>query len=127
MTQVAERPLTDPVPGAWIQLGDSGIPPVYVPYERVLRDEQDASTAHYVPGAHIKRLLSEGAMYTNGPLGGAPGQQAASDLAATEAALRAQLIQAEAERETMKRELEELRTKMAQDSGVPNAAKRSRQ
>jgi hypothetical protein len=127
--QVEERtasvPLTNQVPGAWIQLADPSIPPVYVPYEPVHRKNEvtgkDEVVGH-APGAHIMRLLSEKAMYTNGPAGMA--QTPAPEMASTEAALRARLEQAETERERFMKELQEIRAKMEGDQGLPNAAKK---
>lgn len=98
---------------------------MYVPYEAITRkDERTGKEVvdGYGPGAHIKRLLSEGAMYTNGPQGVIPEQNV--ELAHTEAALRAELDQMKAEREQFMRELQELKEKMAADQGLPNAAKR---
>jgi hypothetical protein len=130
-TEVEERlvpaPLTNPVPGAWIQLPDRNIPPVYVPLEpQHMKDERTGKTevVGHVPGAHIKRLLSEGAMYSNGPVGLAPQQNV--ELASTEAALRAELDQMKAEREHFMKEMIELRAKMEADQGVPNATKKAR-
>lgn len=129
MTQVAERPqalpLTNPVPGAWLQLADRSIPPVYVPFEPITRKNEQTNkdeVTGYGPGAHCKRLLSEGAMYTAAP--GQPGNTPIEQLVSTEQALRAQLEQAEAAREAMEQQLMELRAKMAADPGVPNAPKR---
>lgn len=85
--------------------------------ERTGKDVVDG----YAPGAHIKRLLSEGAMYTSGPSGVIPEQNA--ELANTEMALRAELDQMKAEREQFMRELQELRAKMEADQGLPNAKK----
>jgi len=130
-TEVEERPapapLTKPVPGAWIQLPDRSIPPVYVPFEpQYMKNERTGKDeiAGYVPGAHIKRLLSEDAMYSNGPVGVVPDQNV--ELASTEAALRAELDQTKAERENFMHELQELRAKMEADQGVPNTAKKTR-
>ena len=118
-------PLKNPVPGAWIQLPDKDIPPVYVPFEAQYRKNEVTGKEVVVghgPGAHIKRLLSEGAMYTNAP--GMPAPEQTPELAATEAQLRAELEQAKAEREQFMKELMEIRAKMEADQGVPNAAKR---
>ena|SRR5712692_2525914 len=128
--EVAEQstavPLTNPVPGAWIQLPDRDIPPVYVPYEPLYRKNEatgkDMVVGH-APGAHIKRLLTDGAMYTNGP-GLAPAQS--PGLIATEAALRAELAQTKADREHFMEELMILRKQMADNPNVPNAAKKTR-
>jgi hypothetical protein len=128
MTEVAERPkpvpLTDPVPGAWIQLPDRRIPPVYVPYEPIFKHNADGrdEVVGHAPGTHIKRLLQDGAMYTNGPTGMVP--TPAPELASTEAALRARLDQAEAEREQFMKELQELRAKMEADQALPNVGKK---
>ncbi len=131
MTQVAERPaqtpLTNPVPGAWLQLANPAIPPVYVPFEPITRKNEQTGKEEitgYGPGAHIKRLLSEGAMYTAAP--GQPGNTPVEQMASTEHALRAQLEQAEAAREAMEQELMELRAKLASDGNVPNASKARR-
>lgn len=100
---------------------------MYVPFEpRYRKDERTGKDVvdGYAPGAHIQRLLTEGGMYTNGPAGVIPEQNA--ELASTEAALRAELDQAKAEREQFIRELQELRAKMEADAGLPNAAKRAR-
>lgn len=78
----------------------------------------------YAPGAHIQRLLSEGGMYTNGPQGVIPEQHV--ELAHTEAALRAELDQKNAQIEAMMSELREIREKMAVDQTIPNAAKKTR-
>lgn len=130
MTQVAEErpavaPLTNPVPGAWLQSSDNSMPPVYVPFEpqyrKSERTNKDELTGH-TPGAHIVRLLGEGWMYTNGPTGAA--QAPAQELASTEAALRAELEQAKADRERLFEELKELREKIAADPHVPGASKR---
>ena len=98
---------------------------MYVPYEAITRkDERTGKEVvdGYGPGAHIKRLLSEGAMYTNGPQGVIPEQNV--ELAHTEAALRAELDQKNAQIEAMMAELREIREKMAVDQTLPNAAKR---
>lgn len=123
-------PLTNPVPGAWMQAPGGSIPACYVPFEPITRrEERPDGTAKevvvgYGPGAHHKRLLAEQSwMYVNGPDGAVSGA-AASDLANTEAQLRARAEQAERDREAMQQELEALRAKMAQDGGVPNASKR---
>src|SRR5690348_10901206 len=135
MTQTAAQPekplpptpLTNPVPGAWIQLSDRSIPPVYVPFEPILRKNEatgkDEVTGHG-PGAHIKRLLGEGAMYTNDPAGIVPLENA--ELASTEAALRVELEQSKAIQEAMMAELKELREKMASDPNIPNTSKKPR-
>ena len=130
MTEVAEQsksvPLTDPVPGAWLRLPDKRIPAVYVPYEPVYSknvDGRDEIVGH-APGTHIKRLLTDGAQYTNGPTGMVP--TPAPELASTEAALRARLDQAEAEREQFLKELQELRKKMDDDQALPNQGKKTR-
>lgn len=128
MTQVADQPasvpLTKPVPGAWLQLPDSDMPPVYVPYEPQYRKNEatgkDIIVGH-APGAHIKRLLGEGAMYASGPGGIAP-VAAAPDVDD----LRAALEQAQTDRDRIMTELAELRAKMAGDTNVPNAPKRAR-
>lgn len=96
-----------------------------MPYEAITHKDERSSkdvVDGYAPGAHIKRLLSEGAMYTNGPQGVIPEQNA--ELANTEMALRAELDQMKVEREQFMRELQELRAKMEADQGIPNAAKR---
>lgn len=130
MTQVAERPagmsLNNPVPGAWIQLADRDLPPVYVPFEAQYRKNEATGKDELIghaPGAHIKRLLSEGAMYANMPSATTAPLPAPS---ATEADLRAQLAAAEMERERYMAELKELREKMASDPHVPNSPKRTR-
>lgn len=127
MTQVAERPasvpLTNPVPGAWIQLPDRDIPPVYVPYEPQYRKNEQTGKDELVghaPGAHIKRLLGDGAMYANMPTGAIPAAPASDEVAD----LRQALAQAQEARDRMMEELQELRAKMASDPGVPNAHKR---
>lgn len=78
----------------------------------------------YAPGAHIQRLLSEGGMYTNGPEFVVPEQNV--ELAHTEAALRAELDQKNAQIDAMMAELREIREKMAVDQTIPNAAKKTR-
>lgn len=88
--------------------------------ERTGKDVVDG----YTPGAHIQRLLTEGGMYTNGPEFVVPEQN--TELAATEMALRAELDQANAMQEAMMAELQALREKIANDPGVPNAAKKTR-
>lgn len=128
MTQVAERPggapLTNAVPGAWIQLPDTDIPPVYVPFEPQYRKNEatgkDIIVGH-APGAHIKRLLSEGAMYASGPDGIVP-IAAAPDVDD----LRTALEEAQNDRDRVMTELAELRAKMAGDTNIPNAPKRAR-
>jgi len=130
MTQVAERPAGTPlrneVPGAWIQLADTGLPPVYVPFEPIYRKNEHTGKDEIVghgPGAHIKRLLGEGAMYANMP-SAVPAP--APVPSATEAELREKLAQMEAQREQDMAELMALREKMANDVHVPNATKRTR-
>ena len=118
-------PLTNPVPGAWMQLADTSLAPVYVPFDEAIDPQTKKPNGHFIPGAHIMRILSEGGMYTSDPLGtvrSAPN----ADVQSTEAALRAQLEQANAERERMMEELAEIRARMEEDKGVPHAAKRSR-
>jgi hypothetical protein len=118
------NPLRKPVPGAWMR--SNGVPsPVYVPFEPMTRKNEHTGKDEitgYAPGAHIKRLLTEGWMYTNGPDSVIPDQS--PELANTEAALRAELDQAKAERDQFMREMQELRAKLASDAGVPNASKR---
>lgn len=95
-----------------------------MPYEPITHKDERSSKDiidGYAPGAHIQRLLSEGGMYTNGPEFIIPEQNA--ELAHTEAALRAELDQMKAEREHFMRELQELRAKMEDDAGLPNAKK----
>lgn len=131
MTQTVERrvsvPLTNPVPGAWLQPADGSIPPVYVPFEAQYRKNErtrkDEIVGH-APGAHIKRLLGEGAMYASGPDGIAPAQSVGD--ASVEADLRAQLEQMKQSQDQLMEELASLRTKMAGDPNVPNAPKRAR-
>ncbi len=127
MTQTAERPasvpLTNPVPGAWIQLADRDMPPVYVPFEPQTRKHETTGKDEVIghaPGAHIKRLLSEGAMYATGPAGSIPVAAHPS----AEEALRTELEQTKAAHERLLEELAELRAKIASDPGVPNAPKR---
>lgn len=86
--------------------------------ERTGKDVVDG----YAPGAHIQRLLTEGGMYTSGPEAVIPEQNV--ELAATENALRAELDQKNAQIEAMMAELKAIREKMANDPGVPHAAKR---
>lgn len=96
-----------------------------MPYEAITHKDERSSkdvVDGYAPGAHIKRLLGEGAMYTNGPTGVIPEQNV--ELAHTEATLRAELDQKNAQIEAMMAELREIREKMAVDQTVPNAAKR---
>lgn len=127
MTQVAERsevPLTNPVPGAWLQL-PNGMPPVYVPFEPQYRKNEATGKDEVIghaPGAHIKRLLSDGAMYANMPSDSVPAPVSSE----TEAALREQLAQMKQAQDALMEELAALREKMAGDPHVPNAAKRSR-
>lgn len=110
-----------------MQPADRSLEPVYVPYEpRYRKDERtgkDVLEGHG-PGAHIQRLHSEGWMYTSGPSGVVPEQQHVEQLAHTEAALRAELDQKNAQIEAMMAELREIREKMAVDQTIPNAAKR---
>lgn len=125
MTQVAEAPLTNPVPGSWIRL-PNGMPAVYVPHEPQYRKNEQTNRDElvgYIPGAHIKRLLSEGAMYAESP-GAAPVQ--ATGESSMEASLRAELEQSKQAQEALMEELQSLREKMASDPHVPNAAKRAR-
>lgn len=129
MTQTAERPapapLTNPVPGAWIQLSDRDIPPVYVPFEPQYRKNErgkDELTG-YAPGAHIHRLLTEGATYANVPGSAVPVVQASGPSTA-EMELREQLAQAQEAQDQMFKELAELREHMSKDQNVPNAPKR---
>lgn len=126
MMQVEESiPLNKPVPGAWIQLADSSLPPVYVPFEpQVRKDEKSGKdvVVGHAPGAHIKRLLSEGAMYAN-VQAPAPVAQQASD---RETALSAELERTKAAHEQLMRELAEIRAKMSGDAGVPNKAVKTR-
>jgi hypothetical protein len=96
-----------------------------VPFEAVTRKNERTGKDEVVghgPGAHIQRLLTEGGMYTSGPAGIVPEQNV--ELASTEAALRAELDQKNAQFEAMMAELKELREKMTSDSGVPNAPKK---
>lgn len=100
---------------------------MYVPYEpRYRKDERTQKDVidGYAPGAHIQRLLTEGGMYTNGPTGVIPEQNV--ELAHTEAALRSELDQKNAQIEAMMAELREIRTKMDHDAGLPNAQKKTR-
>lgn len=123
MTQAAEAksvPLTDPVPGAWIQLADLSIPPVYVPYEaQVTKNEHTGreEVTGYAAGAHIKRLMSDGAMPTNGPDGIRMQTSAETDL-------QVQLAASEDARRAMELELAALREKLSSDTAVPNSQKR---
>ena len=90
---------------------------MYVPFEPMTRKEERTGrdvVEGYAPGAHIKRLLSEGAMYTSGPQGVIPEQNA--ELTNTEMALRV-------ENEQFARELQELRAKMENDQSIPNSKK----
>ena len=119
-------PLKNPVPGAWIQLTDSSLPPVYVPHEpQFKKDEKTGKDkiVGYAPGAHIKRLLNEGAMYANVPSSIVVEQPTASE---REAALQDELERMKAAHEQAMQELAEIRAKMASDPGVPNAARKAR-
>jgi hypothetical protein len=118
-------PLTNPVPGAWMQIADESRPPVYVPFEEAIDRQTGKPNGHFIPGAHILRILSEGGMYTTDPLGTDRSVKSA-EVESTEAALRAQLQQANDERERMMEELREIREKMEADKGVPHAAARRR-
>ena len=123
MTQVADAPLTNPVPGSWIRL-PNGMPAVYVPHEAQYRKNAQTNRDElvgYIPGAHIKRLLSEGAMYAEAP-GAAPMQTTGES--SVEAALRAELEQTKQAQEALMEELAALREKMAADTNVPNARSR---
>lgn len=129
-TQVEElppvpSPLTKPVPGAWMQPIDRSLGPVYVPYEPYTRkDERTGKDVvdGYAPGAHIQRLLNERWMYTSGPEAIIPEQNV--ELAAAENALRSELDQKNAQIEAMMAELKSIREKLANDTVMPNAAKR---
>lgn len=97
------NPITNPVPGDWMQPADRSIPPVYIPHERVTtKDETGRDHVQYVQSPHVKRLLTEGGSFVSGPLQQSMREQSLEEALAVK-----------------ERELEELRARL--NAGVPPA------